>query len=132
MTSGDQEITAVRFMWAVQALAASGSEQKQLFPEFVDVTDELALDHEETQAAFFASAQPSLSPQQREALELLDQQLETMSGPENSHLWTDDSLCGAAEWERVRQLAVAVLRVMGWPIEKPPQDRSIYIGPPSG
>lgn len=122
--------SARRFMWAVQALALDAAKQEQLFPEFADPPDELELDQQETQAAFLQAWQPLLSPQQTEAIESLDEQLEAMGGPENARLWTVEALATAPEWARVRELATAVLREMGWPLESPPQDRAIYVGPP--
>lgn len=121
---------AQRFMWAVQALAVPASEQQRLFPEFAETADELALDHEEAQASFLKVAGAHLSPGQREAVRLLDQQLERMSGPEGARFWTLEALDTAAEWERVRELAVAVLREMGWQHQSPPVDRAIYVGGP--
>lgn len=122
--------SARRFMWAVQALALDAAKQEQLFPEFADPPDELELDQQETQAAFLQAWQPLLSPQQTEAIESLDEQLEAMGGPENARLWTVEALATAPEWARVRELATAVLREMGWPLESPPRDRAIYVGPP--
>jgi hypothetical protein len=117
-------------MWVVQALAAPENEQRRLFPEFVVAADELALDHEETQAAFLNVSQSFLSPVQREAVGKLDQHLEAMSGPDNAQLWTAEALGTAQDWERLRELAAAVLRAMGWPLETPPTDRgAIYVGP---
>lgn len=120
-----------RFMWAVQALALGADEQRQLFPGFTDAADELALEHEETQAAFLKVARPLLSSQQHEVVRRLDQQLERISGPENMQLWTVEGLTTAPEWDCVRDLAATVLREMGWPCESPPRDRAIYVGPPS-
>lgn len=122
---------AQRFMWAVQALAVSAQEQQRLFPSFAEAADELALDHEEAQAAFLNASGALLSPHQREALDLLDRQLERMSGPHNASLWTVEALDAAPEWAHVRELAVDVLREMGWAVESPPRDRAIYVGPPA-
>jgi len=122
---------ARRFMWAVQAFAAPVSEQRRLFPEFAEAADELALDHEETQAAFLNESGSFLSVGQREAVERLDHRLEEMSGTDNAQFWTVEALGTAREWEQVRALAAALLREMGWPLEPPPSDRgAIYVGPP--
>ncbi|MEN8184845.1 MAG: hypothetical protein ABFS46_20175 [Myxococcota bacterium] len=123
--------SARRFMWAVQALALDATEQQQLYPDFADPPDELELDQQETQAAFLQAWQPLLSSQQTEAIRILDQQLEAMGGPDNARFWTMEALANAPEWARVRELATALLREMGWPLESPPKERAIYVGPPS-
>ena len=122
---------ARRFMWAIQALALDATEQLQLFPEFADSIDELELDQAQTQAAFLESSQSLVSAEQLQAIADLDAQLDAMAGPENAALWSDEALEAAPEWQRVRALAAALLRQMGWPLEAPPRDRAIYVGPPS-
>jgi len=122
--------SAKRFMWAVQALALGAAEQEKLYPEFADPPDELELDQQETQAAFLKAWHSLLSPQQVDAIKSLDEQLEAMGGPENARLWTVEALASAPEWARIRDLATAVLQKMGWPLESPPRDRAIYVGPP--
>jgi len=118
-------------MWAVQALALDASAQEQLFPEFADPPDELELDQQDTQAAFLKAWRAHISPPQKEAIERLDAQLESMGGAENARLWTVEALGDAREWARVRELAAEVLLSMGWPLARPPRDRAIYVGPPS-
>jgi hypothetical protein len=122
---------AQRFMWTVQALAAPAKEQQQLFPSFAVAADELALDHEEAQAAFLKVSEAQLSPRQRKAFDILDRQLQQMSGLQNAPLWTVEALGTAPEWAIVRELAVSVLQEMGWAVESPPRDRAIYVGPPA-
>ncbi|MFV8751701.1 hypothetical protein ACNOYE_14245 [Nannocystaceae bacterium ST9] len=131
MNTWTESDSARRFMRAVQALALNAGKQKQLFPEFADPPDELELDQQETQAAFLAAWRVLLSPLQKGAIESLDAQLESMSGPDNARLWTVDALTSAPEWAKVRVLAAAVLSEMGWPLEPPPRDRGIYVGPPT-
>ena len=123
--------TARRFMWALQALALDAGQQEQLFPDFAEPTDELELDQQETQAAFLKEWGPLLSPQQTEVIRRLEAELDTMGGPDNAKLWTTEALAVAPQWARVRELAAAVLREMSWPLEPPPPDRAIYVGPPS-
>lgn len=121
-----------RFMWAVQALAQAAEVQLGLYPGFVVVADELALEHEEMQEQFLDSVdRESLSDAQQYAIEVLDRRLVAMSGPQNAEFWTEEALRAATEWVSVRALAQAVLDAMGWPSEAPPIDRgAIYVGPP--
>ncbi|WP_438023778.1 hypothetical protein [Sorangium sp. So ce233] len=144
-TRGSVSEAMTRLKWSLQALAAPAAEQIRLFPRFVCVADELALDFEEalrqvSKAALSDVGEQEeveglqrieeLSPAQREAVDTLDAQLERMSGPEHAEMWTDDALYNRGEWARVRHLAAGALRSIGWPIELPPQDRAIYVGPP--
>lgn len=116
--------------WSVRALAKPAEIQLRLFPEFVCVADELALDFDEHYEGVTISSQlGSLNPAQRTALKRLDVQLSLMSGPENKILWTDEALRSALEWELVRSIAAEVLDLMRWPSEPPPAGRAIYVGP---
>lgn len=131
-TPWSESDSARRFMWAVQALALDASAQGQLFPEFAEPPDELELDQQETQAAFLRDWGADIAPPQKEAIERLDAQLESMGGSQNAHIWTVEALGSAPEWARVRELAATVLQSMGWPLALPPRDRAIYVGPPTG
>lgn len=117
-----------RFMWAVQALALPALQQRQLFPQFAEVADELALDYEEAWRTYSTVLEPLTSPAQQASVAALTELLQAMSG--SQRLWTDEALETAAEWGRVRELAGGVLQAMAWPHEAPPADRAIYVGPP--
>lgn len=132
MTNSKISAEERRFMWAVQALALPADAQEQLFPDFAEAADELALEHEETQEPFLdGSCGTALSSAQREVITALDAQLEKMSGPDNARFWTSEALRSAVEWERVRVLAGQVLSKMNWRADAPPRDRgAIYVGPP--
>lgn len=121
-----------RFMWAVQALALPAEQQLSLFPSFAGVADELALEHEETQARFLNTSGTNLSSDQKRAIQALDNKLEAMSGEENATtFWTVEALGGRPEWEQVRSLARKVLSVMGWSASVPPLDRgAVYVESP--
>jgi hypothetical protein len=112
-----------RLMWIVQALAASAEEQRALYPDFVVVPDELALEHEEVYTAFRKHQSGRLSAEQTEALEDLDQYLGGMSGMNDLTLWEREALRARAEWLHVRELALRALRAMAWEWELPPYDR---------
>lgn len=122
-----------RFMWAVQALALQAERQLSLFPSFTEVADELALEHEETQAGFLDTFGTELTSVQKQAIKALDDKLERMSGKDNSAiLWTVEALGSRPEWEQVRSLARNVLSVMDWPASVPPFDRgAVYVESPN-
>ena len=121
-----------RLCWALQALAMRADVQVDLFPDFVCKGDELALEFEEHSQALDADR---VTDEQRQALKALDQKLASMSngGPDYSEaLWFDErTLSTSSHWAEVRTLAAEVLRVLAWPVERPPDDPenrgSIYV-----
>lgn len=113
-----------RLQWAVQALALGAEEQLKLFPDFVEIADELAMDYEEAQAGF----QPEqASPELIEAMQALDDKLGQMS--ERRKLWKRKSLKQSEEWAQVRRLAAELLQAAGWPAEPPPRPSKPVTGP---
>jgi hypothetical protein len=68
------------------------------------LTDELAQELDDVLEA--AGAVPGLlSESQLSMLRALDDQLESMSGPENSRLWNEEAVRTSAEWAEVRRRA---------------------------
>ena len=127
MNERDEEFETRRqmFEWAVQALAQPAEIQRTLFPSWVVVADELALDFDHWQRTFNAHYGHLLSEEQRRAIKALDDLLDEMSG-NKPELWTDEGCLNHPKWSEVRRLAADVLRVFGWPLEVPPIGRSIY------
>ncbi|MFZ2358492.1 MAG: hypothetical protein WA040_04040 [Anaerolineae bacterium] len=120
-----------QFQWAVQALAQPADVQIDLFPPFVVVADELALEFDSCREAFDSNFGWLWSPLQRTAVVALDQYLADMSGPDKPELWLDEGCLEHARWTEVRQLARKVLSAFGWSPDFPPLDRgAIYVGPP--
>jgi hypothetical protein len=121
------DTTLRRFEWSVRALAQPAHTQAQLFPHFVCVADELALEFDEWCRALLESPHGELKNDQIELITLLDQQLSQMSGPENEELWLDEALASSPEWTRVREIASELIRKMGWPDSPPPPERDFYV-----
>ena len=113
--------------WAVQALALPASEQIRLFPSFVCVADELALDFSHWFEV--ASDGGELTSEQRVALQHLDDTLAAFSGSEHPDVWTEEALHAHPTWVQFRQQASAFLAAFDWPYEPPPSNRAIYVGP---
>jgi len=112
----------------VQALALPASVQVSLFPDFAVVGDELGIQFGDALVAYRSSAATPVSAQTI-ALKQLDEYLSQLSGEENSSFWVDPSaLVFDARWQRVRDLARAVLSTFGWPDEPPPRDGATYVG----
>ena len=118
-----------QFQWAVQALAQPADVQITLFPSFVVVADELALDFDNWRQAFDSNFGTSWSPAQREAVEFLDQILDEMSGPNNPELWLHKECLNHPKWSEVRRLAEKVLSAFQWPSDVPPTDRGVIYTP---
>jgi hypothetical protein len=121
---------AQRFEWSVRALAQPVEIQIDLYPEFVCVSDELALEFDEWRRRLFDCAIASNWPDAATRLiEVIDQQLEAMSGQANEQLWSDQALAASAEWNQVRDLSRQLILEMNWTDEPPPAKRDIFVGP---
>ncbi|MGK4009217.1 hypothetical protein WMF31_41845 [Sorangium sp. So ce1036] len=116
--------------WAVRALAQEFDVQRSLFPPFVCVADELALEFEECVRKIPSNVRLVLLTDEQDAhLKALDDKLDAMSGPENIRFWTDDALRHDPEWSEVRRLSVKLIEAMGWSSMPPPPSSDIYVGP---
>src|SRR5262245_34979389 len=102
-----------QFRWAVQALVQASDVQPTLFPPFVVVADELALDFDNYRRAYEDHFGEFWSSAERQAIEALDHQLNRMSG-DKPHLWSDDGCLNHPQWAEVRRLAHQVLSEFGW------------------
>jgi hypothetical protein len=116
--------------WSLQALALPPATQHRLFPTFVCVADELALDFDDSLKA--ATPQASFTPAQRAALAALDDLLAQMSGQQHAEFWTDSALENHSTWQQIRDLARRALDVFGWDLQSPPMGRAMYVGGPDG
>lgn len=117
----------LHLMWAVQALAQPAAAQAALFPPFVVVADELALDFDDHRRTAEAHIGDSWSPDQRAAIATLNRELTEMSGPGKPELWLDRGCLGHPRWAVVRQLARAALAAFNWSDEPPPSGRAVYV-----
>jgi hypothetical protein len=116
-----------QFQWAVQALAQPANVQPTLFPSFVVVADELALEFDHWMKVAGAEVGASWSPVQRGAVTALDRLLAEMSGPGKPEFWLGEACLHHPIWSEVRQLASEVLFAFGWSPGLPPLGRAIYI-----
>jgi succinate dehydrogenase/fumarate reductase flavoprotein subunit len=105
-----------RLRTVISRLAAGADEQRNYLQRLgtSPSADELALEFDDVLSARFAPGrQEALDPKALQQIQELDAVLRDMSGADNAHLWTVDALETSAEWSRVRQLAAAVLAVLG-------------------
>lgn len=110
---------------ATQALAMEWHIQRSLFPAFVIVPDELALNFEDARGGL--QERVVLSSPQRDALELLRTLLESMTESSRPELWTEAGLRESAEWQQVRMAARTMLEAFGSRIEAPPSYEARYV-----
>jgi len=117
-----------RANWAVFCLAKSCEFQIQLFPQFAEVPDELALQFEEAVAPIF-SGEYEVDGDFLIDLKVIDKMLERISGEANLEFWTIESLCGSVEWMQIREYAAKVCLRHGLDEDVCPPLGWSYIGP---
>ena len=111
----------------VQALAQPAQAQLGLFPSFVLAGEEMALEFDDALRAFQEAAMPA-TEDQATCLTDLDRYLDQLSTPANEEFWLEpSSLCSDPRWEKVRELARAVLLAFGWPNETPRRNGVTYV-----
>jgi hypothetical protein len=124
--SGEQKSWHFRELkWALQALAIPATEQKQLFPDWVAIPEELALDLDHSESVVGANYGEELSKDQGDRLGGVVRKLNSMSrtGADfEPELWVESALSTSQHWEDVRLLAARALDAFGWSVESPPRD----------
>lgn len=110
----------LQFMWALQALAQPAEVQFGLFPNFVCVGDELAIDYGNWSDWY--QAHQALTVEQAKCLRELALVLAEIRGD----AWSDTGLKALAIWNEVRAKAAQTLGAFGWKVEIPPSGRSLY------
>jgi len=115
-----------KLKWSVQAIAQPSAVQIQLFPEFVEVADELALRWEEA-IQDLQVMRTHLLPAQIAAIEELDAYMVSISGQAHTQMWTMDALKGSLEWQIMRELANQILHQMFWTETRPSFASDIYV-----
>ena len=119
--------TLLNLKYSLQALAQPASVQVDLFPDFVQVADELALEFNHW-CLVVLQAENKFSDHQRKLLVNLDSYLSKIS---NDHLkeklWTRSALQEMEEWKQVRDFAKEILVELNWEIDLPPVNRNHYV-----
>lgn len=111
--------------WSVQALAQPAEVQVTLFPVFVCVADELALDLQNWLLAAKGQNIP-LGPAAISRITDIDQELSALSGKAHEEFWNVHALKNDMRWENIRERARAALAAAGWENAAPPFGRSTY------
>lgn len=103
--------------WSLHRLAAAGSAQPVLFPDFEESPDDLAFHFDHWGALVRSEYAEALSEPQLAALDAIERKLATMSRDDvelDADLWTEAALRSSVDWADVRQLAAAALDAFGW------------------
>ena len=95
---------------AVRALAQSDEEARAAVAQ----PDELAFHFDESYTTFITAADALPGASQLEALQQLDTQILSMTGPEYAALWTRDAFLHIEEWRQIRAIAQRILDEFGW------------------
>lgn len=127
-----REIAAVvRLGRSLNALRLPAERQRELFPPFVVVADELALDFDNWYGVVHRARQRGeLADWPEDAvatLDELDALLTAMSETHDDELWSPEGLSQRREWGEVRRLAARILGLFHWPIEDPGPSLDGYV-----
>lgn len=115
---------------AVRVLAQPAVVQRQVYPAFVCVPDELALDVDDALRMLGPDWRPTL--EQRAAVEALDKYMIDLAGETHAEFWEDDALDHDPRWDDVRRLARQVLDAFAWPPGPIESNGAIYVAGPHG
>jgi hypothetical protein len=108
---------------SLQALAASASVQRSLFPEWTVTADELALDFDHWVDVVQSNYEDGLEDEQRRSLQAIDEAFAKMSRDAaelDADVWSETAVRTTEAWVTVRLLAGEALRAFGWPVEDAP------------
>ena len=117
-----------KIKWVTQAIAQPCEIQKSLFPDFANIADELAVEWEMALNELNDSQVASLfSSEQKLAVKNLDNYMLSISGAANIQYWNNDALCRSVEWQKMRKMAINILRIMNWENVVPAKADALYI-----
>ena len=112
-----------RLKCSLQGLAAPFTAQLAMFPKFVNISDELALDYDHFQEVVIGNYRAELDEQKLTALAAINRHLDTA----DPSVWCDLELLRGPFWAQMRLLALNALQAFGWPLENPPKSPDAFI-----
>lgn len=111
--------TLFRLQRILHALAMSDERQKALFPDFVVLGDELALEFDNWYHVLVAHGYHEALPAEgRALLSEIDGVFGRMVDA-HEHVWSTEELAEREGWATMRHLAAQALQILGWPQEDP-------------
>lgn len=121
----DQAAILIQLKWALQALAQPAGIQVALFPPFVCIADELALDLEHWYRVTKTQSLP-IDPRAFAVIEQINVNLANLSNRQNTVFWSVEGLESDFRWDSIRELAREALMLAGWELSQPPFQRSLH------
>ena len=109
-----------QLQWALQALAQPAEIQISMFPPYVVIADELALEFSHWLQFVISSSRSLLTDTQVKTLESLDDFIADSKGSDDADHWTVLALRSDPFWSRIRSLACDALVILDWPVALPP------------
>ncbi|WP_459583020.1 hypothetical protein [Dickeya oryzae] len=100
-----------KLKWITQCFSQPYEIQKSMFPDLINVADQLAVEWE---LAMDEVDDSRLTDDQMQVIKALDDYMLSISGPANLKYWNDDALRHSNEWDNMRLLAKAILDNMVW------------------
>lgn len=117
-----------KLKWITQVIALPCETQKSLFPDFVNVADEIAIEWEMALDELNdLSVASSITSGQKALINKLDDYMLSISGSNNIQYWNNDALCKSPEWQKMREMAMDILSIMKWEKIIPSKSDAIYI-----
>lgn len=107
-------------IWSLRALSQNANAQRELYPDFAVVADELVLDFDEAYTKYKEN-----SPAQQVDLDELDSHIASKSGI--LEYWTDEALNQSVFWNEIRQRAKEALRARDLSTFAPHTSADTYI-----
>ena len=109
--------------WATQAFSLPAEKQKTIFPEDVNIANEIGIEWEfSLEELKRPEVISSLTEEQKLAFKSLDDYLLSIAGSEHPQYWTNEAVFESEEWKKIRILATNILNIMGWKHELEPQE----------
>jgi hypothetical protein len=103
-----------RFIQCLQLVASDPEEQISLFPDFVDIPDEIALEYNHRLTWLNQNySEKLINEEEINKLKQIDDLFTRMSLDKSINYWDLKALRNASEWELARNMAKEVLNSLG-------------------
>lgn len=122
----DKESIFKQLKWSLQAMACSGEDQIQLFPDFVVVSDEIINDFDHWRQVAVGNHKSDFTMGQLESLTNIDRAIDNISNSKEE-IWDNESLKIHQLWDNLRDLGLKALKEFKWNNDAPPTNRSTYV-----
>ena len=119
-----------RLKQSLQALAMPFEIQHNLFEDFANVEDELALEYEHWWEVVRGNFWDRVSDEPKALLTDLTLKFDEMTYVRDKEIWSCESLRGSSDWDDVRCLAQKALKSLHWRVAVPQVSCTVQSRPP--